>query len=136
MKQLMFVFVFVFAFSLFGADKSKTISLNISGMTCESCAGSVQKALQKVDGVKKATVDLKNKKATVVLASSKATADLLIKAVSDAGFDASEGTMTGKTEMKKHSKSGSEDCGDGCCGDEDATHAKKMKSKKTATKKS
>jgi mercuric transport protein len=115
---------------LFAAEKTKTVTLNISGMTCESCAGTVEKALQKVNGVKEAKVDLKNKKAVVTFASAKTSSANLIKAVSDAGFDASEGSAP-KAGMKKQS-SGEENCEDGCCGEEDAAPAK---SKKSETKK-
>ena len=32
---------------------AKTITLSVSGMTCAGCAGHVEKALQKVEGVEK-----------------------------------------------------------------------------------
>ncbi|MFA6457286.1 MAG: heavy metal-associated domain-containing protein [Bacteroidota bacterium] len=126
MKQLLISFILIFSFTLFAADKTKTVSLNISGMTCESCAGTVEKALKKVDGVKEAKVDLKNKKAVVTFASAKTSSTVLIKAVSDAGFGASEGAAT-KSGMKKQS-SGDEKCDDGCCGEDDAAPAKIKKS--------
>jgi copper chaperone CopZ len=118
---------------LTAADKSKTVSLNISGMTCESCVSTVEKALKKVDGVKDVKVSLKTNSATVVVAGEKTSPAGLIKAVSDAGFTASEGSAP-KTDMKKKMKSGSGECEDGCCGEEGA--AKSMKSKKTESKKS
>ena len=133
MKQMIFFFTLVFSLSLFASDKAKTVSLNISGMSCEHCASKVEKALKHVNGVKEAKVNLKNNKATVTVASAAASTELLIKAVSDAGFDASEGTSAPKTEMKKHSKSDGT-CDDGCCDENGKTGAKKMK--KAETKKS
>ena len=111
------------------------ITLIVSGMTCESCAETVGKALKKVDGVKGVKVDLKNKKAMVTLASA-TTSEALIKAVSDAGFSANEGKPPAKSEMKKQSKSGNEDCTDGCCGADGKSEAKSGKAKKTEVKKS
>lgn len=126
----------VFTVSMYGADKSKTVTLNVEGMTCQSCAGTVEKSLKKVSGVKEAKVDLKNNIATITLASTKTTTALLIKAVSDAGFEASEGTVP-SSELKKNSKTKDGDaCGDDCCGDESKAGAKSTKAKKTEVKKS
>lgn len=135
MKQMIFLFTLIFSLTLFATDKTKTVTLNVSGMTCASCVGSVEKALKGVNGVKEAKVDLKKKQATVTLAST-TTSATLIKAVSDAGFDASEGKSAQKTEMKKQMKSEGGDCGDGCCGDECDNDAKPTKAKKTEAKKS
>ena len=131
----MLLFTLIFSLTAFSADKTKMISLNVSGMTCEKCVSSVEKALKSVKGVKEAKVDLKNKKATVTLATTTSSASL-IKAVSDAGFTANAGESTTKSEVKKHSKSEGENCGDGCCGDDCATDAKSTKTKKTEVKKS
>lgn len=135
MKKMIVLFTIVFSLSLFAADKTKMVTLNVSGMTCESCAGTVEKALKKVSGVKEVKVDLKNNKAMVTLASATNSATL-IKAISDAGFSANEGKAPAKKEMKKQTMSESEECGDGCCGDDCGTDAKPTKAKKTEAKKS
>ena len=135
MKKYIILLTLIFALSAFSADKTKMITLNVSGMTCESCAGTVEKALKKVNGVKEVKVDLKSNKASVTMAST-TTSATLIKAVKDAGFSANEGKAPVKSEIKKHSKSEAEDCGDGCCGDDCKTDAKPMKSKKNESKKS
>lgn len=111
-------FTLAFTFSLFSADKAKVVSLNISGMTCQSCVSTVEKALKSVQGVKVVKVDLKNNKATVTLASAKTTTAVLIKAVSDAGFTANDGAAAPKTKMKKQSKAEEENCEVGCTGEE------------------
>ena len=45
---------------------TETVSLSIDGMTCASCVAHVDKALNKVDGVVEANVNLATEKATVV----------------------------------------------------------------------
>jgi mercuric transport protein len=132
MKQIIFILTVVVAFSLTAADKTKTVSLNIKGMTCESCVGTVQKALKGVEGVKEAKVDLKSNTATVTLASAKTTADVLIKAVSNAGFTATQGAGVSKMELQK--KIDGEECSGDCCDEEGGMKMKK--SKKTEMKKS
>lgn len=132
MKQIIFILTVVVAFSLTAADKTKTVSLNIKGMTCESCVGTVQKALKGVEGVKEAKVDLKSNTATVTLASAKTTPAVLIKAVSDAGFTATQGEGVSKMELQK--KIDGEECSGDCCDEEGGMKMKK--SKKTEMKKS
>jgi mercuric ion binding protein len=38
---------------------AKTITLSVSGMTCAACSDTVKKALQKVEGVEKTEVELR-----------------------------------------------------------------------------
>lgn len=135
MKRYLVAALLTVSLTLFAADKTKTVTLNVSGMTCESCVGTVEKALKNVDGVQKVSVDLKQKNAVVTLASSsKTTPAVLAKAVTDAGFTATEakGTKAG-TVQKKMMEEG---CGEGCCGDECGSDAKPAKSKKSDAKKS
>lgn len=56
----------------------------IDGMMCMHCAGSVEKALNALDGVT-AKVDLEQKCANVEL-TAPVTDDVLAKAVTDAGY--------------------------------------------------
>lgn len=57
----------------------------VDGMHCSHCAAFVEKSLKAVDGVADVSVDLAGKKASVTLEKAVAD-DVLIKAVSDAGF--------------------------------------------------
>lgn len=66
---------------------SKKISVDVVGMTCTSCAASIEKALNKVDGVKIAKVDYPNRKATVEF-DAPAQQEKLIQLIKDTGFDA------------------------------------------------
>jgi Cu+-exporting ATPase len=61
--------------------------LPISGMTCASCAGRVERALAKVPGVSNVTVNLANERAHV-LAGPQTDPDTLIAAVTRAGYTA------------------------------------------------
>ena len=60
--------------------------ISIEGMMCNHCTGTVQKALEAVEGVKAVTMSLEQKNATVELASDVAD-DVLTKAVTDAGYE-------------------------------------------------
>ncbi|UVW27450.1 heavy metal translocating P-type ATPase [Massilia sp. H6] len=66
---------------------SDTVSLSISGMSCASCAGRVEKALKNTPGVTGASVNLATEKAHVTAIG--VSADQLIAAVRQAGYDAS-----------------------------------------------
>ncbi|MFP3555890.1 heavy metal translocating P-type ATPase [Paraburkholderia sp. SIMBA_049] len=61
--------------------------LDIQGMTCASCALRVEKALAKVPGVARASVNLATEKATVD-ADASVTTDTLVNAIRKAGYDA------------------------------------------------
>ena len=60
--------------------------ISIEGMMCNHCTGTVQKALEAVEGVKTVTMSLEQKNAAVELASDVAD-DVLAKAVTDAGYE-------------------------------------------------
>lgn len=65
---------------------SRQVTLKISGMRCEGCAGSVEKALKGVSGVSSASIDLKGGKATVEYDPASASEEDLAEAVRKAGF--------------------------------------------------
>ena len=67
---------------------STTFDLPISGMTCASCAGRVERALGKVPGVQSVSVNLANERAHVEVAGQMDPA-VLIAAVDKAGYSAS-----------------------------------------------
>ncbi|OYU04407.1 MAG: copper-translocating P-type ATPase [Pseudomonas sp. PGPPP1] len=67
---------------------STTFDLPISGMTCASCAGRVERALGKVPGVQSVTVNLANERAHVEVQGQMDPA-VLIAAVDKAGYTAS-----------------------------------------------
>jgi len=63
-----------------------SITLDVEGMTCASCVSRVEKALQRVPGVAKATVNLATQTATI--GGVGLEADALIAAISKAGYEA------------------------------------------------
>jgi Cu+-exporting ATPase len=81
-----------------------TFDLPITGMTCASCAGRVERALRKVPGVKSATVNLANERAHVEVLQKIDPASL-IAAVDRAGYGASleQDTAAQQTDqLKRH----------------------------------
>ena len=60
--------------------------ISIEGMMCNHCTGTVQKALEAVEGVKAVTMSLEQKNATLELASD-VSDEVLTKAVVDAGYE-------------------------------------------------
>ena len=73
----------------------KTVTLNVSGMTCEACPITVKKALQKVPGVTKIDVLYEKKQVVVTFDDSKTDTDALVKATTNAGYP-SQPEKTGK----------------------------------------
>ncbi|MFJ2367392.1 heavy metal translocating P-type ATPase [Pseudomonas sp. NPDC087697] len=67
---------------------AQSLELSIGGMTCASCAGRVERALNKVAGVKSVSVNLANERAHLELLGQIAP-QVLIGAVSKAGYTAS-----------------------------------------------
>jgi len=66
----------------------ETVTLQVSGMSCGGCAGSVQRALAQHPGVRSAAVNLAHKNATVDFDPAATTLDALAQAVRSAGYDA------------------------------------------------
>ena len=63
-------------------------TLVIEGMTCAACSTRVEKVLNKIEGVAKATVNLSNNKAVVEFPSGAVEDETLIKSVEKAGYKA------------------------------------------------
>lgn len=47
-------------------NKDKKAVFSVNGMSCSACAGSVEKAIKRLSGIKEAVVDVLNNKAQVV----------------------------------------------------------------------
>jgi Cu+-exporting ATPase len=76
--------------------KTRKTSLPITGMTCASCATTIEKALSEKIGVEQANVNLASEKASVEYDPNKVNIKTLIKTVSDTGY----GVATTKTSFK------------------------------------
>ncbi len=64
----------------------KTVTLNVSGMTCAACPVTVKKALEKVGGVSNVEVRFEKKQVLVSFDDAKTNTDALVKATTDAGY--------------------------------------------------
>jgi copper chaperone CopZ len=64
----------------------KTIVLEIEGMTCGGCALATRKVLERIDGVRTATVDYETRRAVVTYDPEKITVDRMIAAVKSLGY--------------------------------------------------
>ena len=64
----------------------ETITLNLSGMTCMGCAGSVERKLAEQPGVASAQVDLSASQAEVQFDPQQTSADALKQALRAAGW--------------------------------------------------
>ena len=65
-----------------------TVTLNVSGMTCRHCVHTVQRALESMEGVERANVDLEAGRADVEYDDSRATPLAMAEAVSGEGYPA------------------------------------------------
>jgi Cu+-exporting ATPase len=84
-------------------ERTREISLKLTGMTCASCAAKIEKALKSVNGVRRASVNFATEKATVEYVPEIASLMDLRKAVQDAGYGVSEEEEVDKSlvEMKR-----------------------------------
>ncbi|SIQ18647.1 heavy metal translocating P-type ATPase [Aquipseudomonas alcaligenes] len=65
----------------------QSLELNLGGMTCASCAGRIERALQKVAGVRRVSVNQASERAHVEMLAGTSSA-MLIAAVENAGYTA------------------------------------------------
>jgi Cu+-exporting ATPase len=70
------------------------ITLPVEGMTCGACATTVQKRLERADGVHGAVVNYATGKATVTIDDAAVKVADLVSAVRDAGYDCTRATVT------------------------------------------
>jgi copper chaperone len=68
-----------------------TATLQVSGMTCQHCVKTVQQALEAVDGVEQAKVDLQAGRAVVEYDDGRTDAAMLAEAVNEEGYAATVG---------------------------------------------
>jgi len=78
------LFVFFSGQTVFAAEK--TVTLNLTKMTCPSCAYMVKSSLKSVPGVSKAKVSYAEKTAVVTYDDGKTDVNALTKATKNAGF--------------------------------------------------
>jgi Cu+-exporting ATPase len=80
--------------------KSELFTLDIGGMTCASCVGRVEKALDKIPGVEAANVNLATEQAKIRLkADSEVNIDEILTLVQKTGYTAKISTPHGTPEL-------------------------------------
>lgn len=84
-------------------EKTRKISLKISGMSCASCATTIEKAFKRLNGVKSATVNFATERATVEYFPELLSILDLRKAVQDVGYKVESEEEVDKSveEMRK-----------------------------------
>ncbi|MCI0584006.1 MAG: cation transporter [Chloroflexi bacterium] len=70
------------------SPSAETIRFPITGMTCGSCVNRITRAIRKLDGVGRVTVDLRRETATVRREPALVSNAALAAAVADAGYTA------------------------------------------------
>jgi copper ion binding protein len=81
-------------------DETKSVKLNVKGMTCGGCVSRVKNAVSKLEGVQSVDVDLATGRAEVVFASAKLSPTDVISAINKTGFSASLAEEPQKPEKK------------------------------------
>jgi Cu+-exporting ATPase len=77
----------------------KKDSIKITGMTCASCAQNIETALNKIDGVKKASVNFSFEKAAVEYDSSKVSLSEFEDAITSLGYAVAKNEVTLKVGL-------------------------------------
>ena len=65
----------------------ETVTLNVKGMSCQGCVGSVTRVLKGTPGVASVDVQLDAGRAEVTYDAAQASVDDLKRAIEDAGYD-------------------------------------------------
>ncbi|XVF13143.1 hypothetical protein REPUB_Repub08aG0182800 [Reevesia pubescens] len=73
--------------SLQGSESKAMFS--VMGMTCSACAGSVEKAVKRLPGIREAVVDVLNNRAQVMFYPTFVNEETIREAIEDVGFQAS-----------------------------------------------
>ena len=87
----------------------KTESISITGTACSSCALKIEKALNKIDGVEKATVNFALEKAVVEFDDTSVKREDFVNQIKGLGY----GVIR---ENKKNTTDRSPEMHGGCCG--------------------
>jgi len=78
----------------------KTETLTVGGMHCAACSARVEKALNKLEGVEKASVNLATEKATVTFNSQTLRLSAIKEAIINAGYEVIETSKNAQDEDK------------------------------------
>ena len=85
------------------------VKFNVEGMTCSSCSAHVEKAVNKLNGIKNVNVNLLSNNMIVEYDDSKSNNEEIIKSVIDAGYSASIAENIEKTPAKQEKSENKKD---------------------------
>jgi Cu+-exporting ATPase len=85
--------------------KTQTVTLSVGGMTCASCVATVEKSLNRLPGVKTATVNFAIEKAIVEFDPKISPVAALEKAVADVGYDVTREEAGAPDSAERESRS-------------------------------
>lgn len=83
------------AFSGAALADSRTVTLEVPGMTCSACPITVKKALKDVSGVEKVAVTFEPREAVVTFDDKKTSVDKLREATKNAGYPSAPKAIVG-----------------------------------------
>jgi copper chaperone CopZ len=78
----------ILLFNQFSYAGEKTAEISLPTIQCGSCVRTIEKALDKVEGIKNIDIDVENKKATITYDDSKTDLSKIEDGISGAGYDA------------------------------------------------
>ena len=82
------------------SSNSEFYTLDIGGMTCASCVGRVEKALDKIPGVEAASVNLATEQARIRVHRGSSSLAEIIALVKKTGYEAKESSARGNLDQK------------------------------------
>jgi mercuric ion binding protein len=86
MKKRIWLVICMMAAPMSAFATTRTVTLNVPGMTCPVCPITVRKALREVPGVEKVDVRYAKKEAIVTYDDARTNVAALTKATADAGY--------------------------------------------------
>lgn len=84
---VMVIFSFIAGKSFAG---NKTVEISLPTIQCGMCERTIEKAINKIDGIVDINIDVENKKATVTYDDTKTDLTAIEKAMTSAGYDAND----------------------------------------------
>lgn len=76
--------------------KVKTVTIPVKGMSCSSCVSNVKRNVKSMEGVKEVAVSLEKQEATVTYTAGKVSPELLVKTITELGYQAGRPVETTK----------------------------------------
>lgn len=86
--RILIVFALIVLTNVFSLAAEKTVEISLPTIQCGSCIRTIEKALDKLDGIKNIDIDVENKKATVTYDDLKTDLSKIEDGISGAGYDA------------------------------------------------